>query len=64
MSAQVQTEARPRFYYVNEAADELRCSEASVRWRIHTGQIRAGKIGGRTVISAAEIDRIFDEAFA
>lgn len=58
------SEKRPRFFYVNEAADEFRCSEASVRWRIHTGQIKTGKIGGRTVIAAEEVDRILDEAFA
>lgn len=55
---------RPRFYFVSEVATELRRSQASVRWLIHTGQIKTGKIGGRTVISAAEVDRIIDEAFA
>ena len=27
---------RPRFYYVKEVATELRRTEASVRWLIHT----------------------------
>lgn len=53
----------PRFYFVSEVATELRRSEAAVRWMIHTGQIKTGKIGGRVVVSAAEIDRIIEEAF-
>lgn len=53
-----------RFYFVNEVATELRRSEASVRWMIHTGQIKTGKIGGRVVISASEIERLISEAFA
>ena len=56
--------AGPRFYFVSEVAAELRRSEASIRWLIHTGQIKTGKIGGRVVISAAELDRIINEAFA
>lgn len=56
--------SRKRIYYVNEAAEELRRSEASIRWMIHTKQIRTGKIGGRVVIAAEEIDRLIAEAFA
>ena len=55
---------RPRFYYVKEVAIELRRTEASVRWLIHTGQIKTGKIGGRTIVAADEVDRILTEAFA
>ena len=56
--------ASPRFYFVSEVATELRRSEAAIRWMIHTGQIKTGKIGGRVVVSAAEIDRIIEEAFS
>lgn len=52
-----------RFYFVNEVAEELRRSEASIRWMIHTEQIKTGKIGGRVVVAAAEIDRLISEAF-
>ncbi len=52
-----------RFYFVNEAAEELRRSVASIRWMLHTGQLNGGKIGGRVVISASEIDRLISEAF-
>ena len=55
---------RPRFYYVKEVATELRRTEASIRWMLHVGQLKGGKIGGRTVISAEEVDRIVAEAFA
>lgn len=55
--------ARPRFYFVEEVATELRRSVASVRWLIHTGAIKTGKIGGRVVISPAELDRLIDGAF-
>lgn len=57
------TTTRPRFYFVDEVATELRRSMASVRWLIHTGAIKTGKIGGRVVISPAELDRIIDGAF-
>lgn len=55
--------APPRFYFVNEVASELRRSEAAVRWLIHTGQIKTGKLGGRVVVSVAELDRIIEAAF-
>ena len=55
---------RPKFYFVDEVATELRRSVASVRWLIHTDQIKTGKIGGRIVVSADEIDRIIEDAFA
>lgn len=58
-----QLAAPPRFYFVNEVATELRRSEASIRWLIHTGKIKTGKLGGRVVISAAELDRVINDAF-
>jgi hypothetical protein len=54
---------RPRFFFVDEVATELRRSVASIRWMIHQGQIKTGKIGGRTVVAADEIDRIIAAAF-
>ena len=57
-------ESAPRFYFVKEVAAELRRSEAAVRWLIHTGQIKSGKLGGRTVVSVAELDRFIEEAFS
>lgn len=57
-------DTRPRFYFVSEVATELRRSEASIRWMIHQKKIKTGKIGGRVVVSAAEIDRLINDAFA
>lgn len=57
-------ESAPRFYFVKEVATELRRSEAAVRWLIHTGQIKTGKLGGRTVVAATELDRFIEEAFS
>lgn len=58
------TEGPFRFYFVDEVAAELRRSEAAIRWLIHTGRIKTGKLGGRVVISAAELDRFIEEAFS
>ena len=63
MASSPTTESRPRFLYVKEVATELRRSEAAVGWLIHTGVIKTGKIGGRTVVSADEIDRLLKDAF-
>lgn len=53
----------PKFYFVNEVSEMLRRSEASVRWLIHTKQLKTGKLGGRVVISAGELDRFINDAF-
>lgn len=54
---------RPRFLFVKEVAEELRRTEASVRWLIHTGQLKTGKIGGRTVVLPEEVDRFIEAGF-
>ncbi len=56
-------EDRPRFYFVSEIASELRRSEASIRWLIHTGALKTGKLGGRVVVAAEELDRFIAAAF-
>lgn len=53
----------PRFFYVGEVAEELRRTEASVRWLIHTGQLKTGKIGGRVVVKADELERFIEAGF-
>lgn len=62
-AAATATDSRPRFLFVNEAAAEIRRSEAAVRWLIHTGQLKAGKVGGRVVILSEEIDRFIAAGF-
>lgn len=63
MSAATEPTVRPRFYFVNEVAAELRRSEKAVRWMIHTGRIKTGKLSGRVIVSADEVDRVINEAF-
>lgn len=46
-----------KFYYVREVAELLRRSEASVRWQIHNGALTAIKVGGRSVVTAEELER-------
>lgn len=60
----MKTTPPPRFYFVKEVAAELRRTEASVRWLLHTGQLKAGKVGGRTVIKPEEIERFIESGFA
>lgn len=54
----------PRFYFVREAAAELRRSEAATRWLIHTGQLKTGKIGGRVVVKPEDLDAFIEAGFA
>lgn len=54
----------PRFYFVPEVATELRRSEASVRWLLHTGQLKSTKLAGRRVVTQAQLDEFFANAFA
>ena len=56
-------EGRPRFYFVAEAAKELRRSEAAVRWLIATQRLKTGKLGGRVVIKAEDLEAFIESAF-
>ena len=58
-----QTDHRPRFYFVDEVAAELRRSEASVRWLIATKRIKTGKIGGRVVVKPEDLDAFIESGF-
>lgn len=64
LAYQDNTPVRPRFYFVDEVATELRRSEAAVRWLIHTGQIKTGKIGGRVVVRPEDLDAFIDAGFS
>jgi excisionase family DNA binding protein len=52
---------RPAAYTIPEAADQLRCSRSHIYKLIETGQLRRVRIGHRSIITAAEIDRILRE---
>ena len=55
-------EGRPRFYYLDEVAAELRRSEASVRWLIFDGQLKSSKLGGRRIVTQEQLDEFFASA--
>jgi len=57
------SEERPRFYTVREAAAVLRRSEPSVRWLLQTKQLKAGKLAGRVIIKAEDLDAFIESAF-
>lgn len=54
----------PKFYFIPEVAAELRRSEAAVRWLIHSGSLKSSKLAGRRVVTQAQLDEFFEEAFA
>lgn len=53
----------PTFYFVPEVAKELRRSEAAVRWLIQTGALKSSRLAGRRVVTQAQLDDFFAEAF-
>jgi hypothetical protein len=50
-----------RLYDIPGAADQLSLSEAKVWALIKAGRLRPGKVDGRTVVTAAELDRFAAE---
>lgn len=62
-TAEVQPQARPKFYYVSEVAEEIRRSIASTNWLIQTGQLKSSKLAGRRVVTQAQLDEFFANAF-
>ena len=62
MTGRMQGEAAPvvlqQFYRPKEACDVLRIGMATLYRRIKAGEIRVGKVGGATLISHAEIERV------
>jgi hypothetical protein len=61
--SEISTTERPRFYFVNEVAKELRRSEAAVRYLIATNQLKAGKVGGRKVVRPEDLDAFIEAGF-
>lgn len=51
---------RPCFT-INEAAQYLRISRAFLYKLIHEGRLKTVKIGKRTIVRAAEIERFLDQ---
>lgn len=49
---------------VEEVAEITRRTPASVRWLIHTDQIKSGKIAGRRLIRRADLEAFINAGFA
>lgn len=49
---------------VDEVAELTRRSPASVRWLIHTNQIKSGKIAGRRLVRRVDLQEFIDAGFA
>lgn len=48
---------------VEEVAEAMRRSVASVRWLIHQKEIKSGKIGGRRMVRRADLEAYVAKAF-
>lgn len=57
-------ERLPPCFTVNEAASYLRISRALLYRLIHDGEIKTTKIGTRTIIRGAELERFLDRQTA
>lgn len=49
---------------VEEVALATRRTPASVRWLIHTNQIKSGKIGGRRLVRREDLEAFINAGFA
>ncbi len=59
----MQTDTRPDLLFVDEVAAELRRSVDATRWLINSGQLKAGKLGGRVVVRRSDLDAFIASAF-
>ncbi|AKV86383.1 hypothetical protein AKG07_08800 [Microbacterium sp. CGR1] len=48
---------------VDEVAERTRRTPASVRWLIHTNQIKSGKIAGRRLVRRADLEAFINAGF-
>lgn len=48
---------------VEEVAEVTRRTPASVRWLIHTNQIKSGKIAGRRLVKRVDLEAFIDAGF-
>ena len=54
--------AVPRFFFVEEAAVEIRRSVAGTRWLINTGALESSKVGGRRVVTQEQVNAFLNGA--
>ncbi|UTT52312.1 helix-turn-helix domain-containing protein [Microbacterium maritypicum] len=48
---------------VEEVAEETRRTVASVRWLLHTKQLKSGKVGGRRLIRRSDLEAWIEAGF-
>lgn len=58
------TTGRRELMPVAQVAQELDRTMNSVYWLINSGQLKAGKIGGRLYVRRSDLDALVDAAFA
>lgn len=51
-----------KFFYCQEVANEIRRTEAAVRWLWSTGALGSRVVGGRRVSTAADLEAFFESA--
>jgi excisionase family DNA binding protein len=57
----MRNESHPSCFTVSEAAHYLRISRALLYQLIRSGRIKTVKIGARTIVRAAELERFLDQ---
>lgn len=53
----------PQFYYVTELQEPLKRSVSAIQYLIQTGQLKSSKLAGRRVVTQAQLDEFFADAF-
>ena len=56
--------AEPELLTIEEVAELTRRTPASIRWLIHTNQIKSGKIAGRRLIRRSDLYEFIEAGFA
>ncbi|CAD5141141.1 Helix-turn-helix domain protein [Microbacterium sp. Nx66] len=56
--------AEPELLTIEEVAELTRRTPASIRWLIHTNQIKSGKIAGRRLIRRSDLNEFIEAGFA
>ncbi|WP_136044917.1 helix-turn-helix domain-containing protein [Microbacterium sp. K41] len=56
--------AEPELLTVEEVAELTRRTPASIRWLIHTNQLKSGKIAGRRLIRRSDLKEFIEAGFA
>ncbi|MDQ1084192.1 MULTISPECIES: helix-turn-helix domain-containing protein [Microbacterium] len=52
-----------RYLFIDEVAMQLRRSVSATRWLITSGQLKAGKVGGRVVVKPEDLDAFVESGF-